>query len=431
VSKKFQKAVSAVLATLMLASTVAGCSKAKTQSSEPEATKPVTLDFVWFTDGIEGEVMKGIINDYTAKNSNITINLIEVPFKELNTKLRTMISGGQPPALARVTEPGTFFNNALNLSDYLGGTDAFSSQFIDSIKPYYVKDNKVVAAPMDVTANGLIYNKTLFKKAGIEVPASADKAWTWDQIFAISKQLVDKGGAKYGMVCDFTPHRFSTILYEFGGSLFNDDASKAVINDANGVKALEMFIKLHKEKVIPESVWLGSENPNTLFRTGTIGMHLAGNWMLSSYKDITDFEWGVTYLPKGTINSSVPGGKYVMAFNNTKVEKETAEFIKYLTSKEVNTKYCTDSLFMSPRKDCSDLNYSFGKEMYKIFTEELKNTTPKAANDWSRTDLMPKITTDYKANIVDALAGKITAQQAMDNIAAVADKAIAESKAKQ
>ena len=422
--KKLKILTSVVLATMVLGSTMTGCSQNKKEDTAVK--EAVNLDFVWFTDGIEGEVMKKIVADYSAKNTNVKVNLIEVAYKDLNTKLRTMIAGGEPPALARVTEPGTFYNNALNLNEYLGSTDTFSSQFIDSIKPYYVKDDKVLAAPMDVTANGLIYNKTLFKKAGVEVPTSADKAWTWDQMFDVSKQLVEKGGAKYGMVCDVTPHRFSTLLYEFGGSLFNADASKAVINDENGVKALDMFVKLHKEKVMPESVWLGGENPNTLFRTGTIGMHLAGNWMLSNYKDIKDFEWGVTYLPKGTMSSSVPGSKFVMGFKGTKVEKETAEFIKYLTSKEVNSKYCTDSLFMSPRKDSSELNYSYGKEMFKVFAEELKNTTPKAANDWSRTDLMPKITIDYKNGIMEALTGKVTSKQALDKIAAVADKAIAD-----
>lgn len=422
---------SIVLATILATATLTGCGQKKQEGSAASDSKPVTLNYVWFTDGIEGEVMKKLVSEYSAKKTNVTVNIVEVPFKDLNTKVRTMIAGGEAPALARITEPGTFFNSAINLSDYLGGTEAFSSQFIDALKPYYVKDNKdVLAAPMDVTANGLIYNKTLFKKAGIEVPASADKAWTWDQIPGISKQLVEKGGAKYGMVVDNTPHRWSTMLYEFGGSLFNEDASKAVINNENGVKALDMFVKLHKEKVVPESVWLGSENSNTLFRSGTIGMHLSGNWMLSNYKDIKDFEWGVTYLPKGTINSSVPGAKFIMGFKGTKVEKETAELIKYLTSKEVNSQYCQEALFMSPRKDSSELNYSFGKEMFKVFAEELKNTTPKAANDWSRSDLMPKIVTDYKNNIIEAVQGKQTSKQALDKIADVADKAISENKSK-
>lgn len=432
-NKKLKMLTTVVMTAALSMGVFAGCAKKQEGGTAPApggSGKQVSLDYVWFTDGVEGEVMKKISEEYTQKNPNIKINFIEVPYKDLNTKLKTMISGGQPPALSRITEPGSFYNAAINLSEYLGGTQAFAGQFVDSIKPYYIKDDKVMAAPMDVTANGLIVNKTLFKKAGVEIPTTADKAWTWDQIPEISKQLVEKGGAKYGLVWDFTPHRWSTILYEYGGSLFSEDGKKAVINDANGVKALDMFIKLHKEKVIPESVWLGSENPNTLFRTGTVGMHLAGNWMLSNYKDIKDFEWGVTYLPKGTMRSSVPGSKFVMGFKGTKAEKETAEFIKYLASKEVNSRYCAESLFISPRKDSSELNYTFGKEMFKIFADDLAVTTPKAANDWSRTDVMPKVTTDYKNSIVEAVQGKMTSQQALDKVADITNKAIAETQAK-
>lgn len=427
-SKKLKVLAAMALSTLLLVSTLTGCAQKKQTAQDNTSNAPATLDFIWFSDGSEGEVMKKIVNDYTTKNPNIKVNFIEVAFADLNTKVRTMIAGGQPPALARITDTGAFYKNAINLSDYLGGTSEISSQFMDALQPYYVMNNKVVAVPMDVTANGLIVNKTLFKKAGVDIPTTPDKAWTWDQIPDISKQLVEKGGARYGMAVDFTPHRWSTMLYEFGGSMFNEDASKSVINDANGLKALDMFVKLNKEKVIPESVWLGSENPNTLFRTGTVGMHLAGNWMLSSYKDIKDFEWGVTYLPKGTQRSSVPGGKFIMGFTGTKTEKQTAELIKYLSSKEANSKYCQESLFMSPRKDSSDLNYDFGSDMFKVFADELKNTTPKAANDWSRTTLMSKISTDYKNNIVEAVAGHQTSQQALDKIAAIANQAIADNK---
>jgi alpha-1,4-digalacturonate transport system substrate-binding protein len=157
----------------------------------------VTLDFVWFSDGNEGEIMKGIIKDYEAKNTNVKVNMIEVPYKDLSTKLKTMISGGQPPALARIstTELGGFANQAVELSESNGGLDKYTAQFVDSLKPFYVVNNKAVAAPMDVTANGLIYNKTLFDKAGVKVPTSPDQVWTWDEFSAALKQVMEKGGA--------------------------------------------------------------------------------------------------------------------------------------------------------------------------------------------------------------------------------------------
>ncbi len=427
--KSNMKAIAMMLLSMVLIMVVAGCGASSGASSgEGDAKKQVTLDFMWFTDGIEGEVIKGLTQEYEKQNPNVKINLIEVPYKDLNTKLKTMIAGGQPPALSRMTDTGAYANQALDLAPYVGTADEFSSQFIDSIKPYYVSDDKIIAAPMDVTANGLIYNKTLFDKAGVQVPTDPNNVWTWDEFKAALKQVMEKGGAKYGLVWDVSPHRWSTMLYQFGGHMISEDGTQSAINSPEAAQALDYFVGLHKEEIAPYSVWLGGENPNNLFRSGTVAAHLAGNWMLSSYKDISNFEWGVTYMPKEQIRSSVPGGKYLMAFEGSKVEKEAADFIKWATSKEINSRYNQESLFISPRKDSSDLDYAFGKEMFKVFADELANTTPLAANDWSRQTIIPKFSTDLKNDIVQVLAEKMTTQQALENAAKLIDEAIAKDK---
>lgn len=429
--KKMLKMLSLSLLAVVLLISVVGCSnssKSSSSSSGKSDGKKVTLDFLWFTDGVEGDVMRGIIKDYQAEHKNVEVKLIEVAFADYSTKLKTMIAGGKPPALARVTDTGVFANQALDLGPYVGGVDKFTSQFLPSIKPYYVKGDKIIATPMDVTANGLIYNKTLFEKAGVKVPQSPDDVWTWAEFEDAMKQVKEKGGAKYGLVVDFTPHRYSTLLYEFGGSIFNKDGSAPAINSKEGIATLDYFKKLHKEGIIPESVWLGGENPNNLFRSGTVAAHLAGNWMLSNYKDIKDFEWGVTYLPKGEIRSSVPGGKYIMGFQKTGVEKETADFLKYLASKDVNAKFNQESLFLSARKDNSELDYAFGKDMFKVFSNELQNTPQAAANDWGNQVVISKVTTDMRDAIVEAISGGISSKEAMDKVAEKLKQAIADSK---
>lgn len=419
-----------VAAMLMLVLAACGSSKGNEGQAGEGGKKNATLDFVWFSDGVEGEVMKSIIQDYQNANPNIKINLVEVAYKDLPTKLKTMAAGGKPPALARIstTEIGAFSNQAVDLGEKLGGVDAFTSQFLDSLKPYYVVDGKVIAAPLDVTANGLIYNKTLFDKAGVSVPTSPDDVWTWDEFTAALKQVMDKGGAQYGLVWDFTPHRWSTLLYQYGGRMISADGTKAEINSEAGIQAAEHFKKLHDDGIIPASVWLGGENPNNLFRSGTVAAHWAGNWMISNYKDIDSFEWGVTYMPKAAQRSSVPGGKFVMAFQGSGVEEEAANFIEYLSSKEVNSKFNQESLFMSPRKDSAELDYAFGKEMFAIFSDELNNTPAAAAEDWSKQNIVPKFSNDLKTELVDVIAGKTSAKDAMDRVAELIDEAIADSK---
>lgn len=398
--------------------------------AQPSAEQPkenVTLDFIWFTDGVEGDVMKSIIAEYQKENPHVTINLNEVAYADLDTKLKTMIAGGRPPALARVTNPGGYVNQALDLTPYVGDVDEFMSQFMESVKPYYYIDEKIVSVPMEVTANGLIYNKTLFDKAGVQVPQSPDEIWTWDEFKAALKEVMDKGGARHGMVWDFTPHRWSTMLYQFGGSIFNEDGTAAAINNEAGVEAVEYFVQLHKEGLMPESVWLGGENPNNLFRSGTVAAHWSGNWMISNYKDIENFEWGVTYMPKGVQRSSVPGGKYIMAFQGSGVEEEAVKFIQYVSSKEVNAKYTSESFFISSRVDNAELEYEFGSEMFAIFADELNNTPTAAAMDWSKQDIVPKFQNDLRDAIVEVLAGSKTAQEALDEVAEIINNAIAEA----
>ena len=412
-------------------STVSEQSESKSGSEtadhqDAESDEKVVLDVLWFTDGIETQVMEEIMADYTALNPNIEFNMIEVGFNDLEAKLKTMIAGGQAPALGRITNPGLLFNQTVDIAPQLGGYEEVTSQYMESLAPYYSKDGQVFGVPMDVTANGLIYNKTLFDQAGVEVPASEEEIWTWEEFEEAIQTVVDNTDARYGLIWDNSPHRWSTLMYQFDGQFINDEGTQAVVNEPNAVEALTYFKELHEKGIIPESIWLGGENPNNLFRSGTAAAHFSGNWMVSSYRDIEDFEWGVTYMPKATTRSSVPGGKYLMAFQNTGVEEEAVDFIKYFMSPEVTGKYCSESFFLSPRLDNSDLTYEFGSEMFTVFSNELANTPDNAALDWSKQHIIPAVYSDITEAIISALIEEQTPQEAFDDLAETINEVIEE-----
>lgn len=432
-----KKWLALLLSSLICLSLLAGCAPAPQVSTPPASDSPSapatsapaqnestpapeqkTLDFIWFSDGLEGEVTQSIINEYETLNPHIKINMIEVPYNDLDTTLRTSISGGEPPAIARVTYVGGYKDVAVSFDDYLDAT-AFKAQFSESLQPFYVYDDKVKGVPIDVTANGLIYNKTAFEKAGVTVPASPDEVWTVEEWIDAMKQVMERGGVQYGLVVDKTPHRFSTLLYEYGGRILSEDQKSCVINSPEGVATVDLMKRLHDEGISPASVWVGSENPNELFRSGQVAMHLAGSWMMTNYRDnITDFEWGVTYLPKATTRSSVPGGKYLMVFDNTGVEQEAVDFVNYFTSKEASAKYCSESLFISPRKDLADMEFSFASDYFKIFANELDNSTMNAAKDWSHPTMSGAIKDILLDGIGRVITGTETAQDMLDRVAA-------------
>ncbi|MDO4741596.1 MAG: sugar ABC transporter substrate-binding protein [Eubacteriales bacterium] len=380
-----------------------------------------TLDMLWFSDGAETDAMLKLIAEYEGLNPGIKINLLEVPFEDMSQKIMMSVAGGEPPALVRTTEGITSNVNEayVDIGDYVEDKDALLAQFMSSIQSYFVLNGKICALPTDVTANGMIYNKTAFDKAGVAVPTSPDDIWTWDEFVAGVKTVMEKGGVQYGLVIDNPSHRWSTILYEFGGRFVTPEGP--AFNSPEAIAAINLTKSLFDEGIVPKSTWLGGEDPNNLFRSGQVAVHLSGNWMLTNYRDnIKDFEWGVTYCPIEKNRSSVPGGKQLAACAGTGVEQEAVDFIVWVTGQEANKQYCEESLFISPRLDNAELNYSFGSEYFAIFANELANTVEAAAGDWGFPGLAAKIGTTLTEGMYEVVAGSLTAEELVEEVDALA-----------
>lgn len=419
-----KKALSLVLAGTLAFGALTGCSGGGQKKAEGEVK---TLDVVWFSDGKEGESFKRLADQYTAEHPEIKIELIEVPYADLESKIKNMLNGKEAPALARLTNLGPFQNQLLDLGEHVSDKEAFVNSFGEGLR--FVFDDKVLAAPMDVTANGLIYNKTAFEKAGVSVPQSEDEIWTWDEWKEAMKKVMANSDCKYGLVYDKSPQRFTTLLYEAGGSMLNKDLNEANFNTEETKRAVSFFKELHDEEIIPSSVWLGSENPNNLFRTGQVAMHFAGSWMIANYKEqITDFEWGVTYLPKEARRSSVPGGKYLAAFQNTGVEKEAAEFIEWISKAENNAVYCKENSYLSQVKGNESLDYEYGKEFFDIFSKELAATDSQPGAEWGYQAFTGAVQNDLRDKLIEVLAGKVTVDQYMEEMNHFMNEALKELK---
>ena len=409
-----KKILALALAVMMLCLCLTACGS-KPASSASTSAAPTgevkELDMFWFADGGETAAMQKLIEEYQTLNPTIKINLLEVPFDDMQNKIMMSVSGGEAPAMARTTESIISAVNeaTIDFGDYMD-KDELLSQYMDSIQSYYVLNGKVCAIPTDVTANGMIYNKTAFEKANVSVPTGPDDIWTWEEFTVAIQTVMEKGDVQYGLVIDNPTHRWSTILYEFGGSLATENGGN--LNTPEGLAAIEFTKKLFTDDIVPKSTWLGGEDPNNMFRSGQVAAHLSGNWMLTNYRDnIKDFEWGVTYLPTEKNRSSVPGGKQLTAFQGTGVEQEAVDFITWVTAKEQNAQYCEEALFISPRLDNAELNYSFGSEHFAVFANELANTVPAASYDWGYPGLAAQLRPILKEGFSQVIGGEKTAEQ--------------------
>ncbi|SFL91908.1 ABC transporter substrate-binding protein [Salibacterium qingdaonense] len=399
----------------------AGCSGGEETGQDSSSGDTVTLDVIWFSDGNEGEVFKEITEDYKSENPNVEFNIIETPYDDIYNRIRTRVSGGDAPDLARISNPGAVSDALLRLDGEFGNKEEFYNQLKPSARPWAEVNGEFVAVPTDLTAHGLYYNKEYFEQAGVEVPDSTEDIWNWSEFADAIEKVKENSDARMGLAYDMSPSRYSTLIYQNGGRIFSEDGQSLKINESESVEALEYFNELHEREIIPQSIWLGGENPNSLFRSGQAAAHLSGNWNLQNYSDNADFEWGVTYMPQKAQRSSVAGGKQMVTFKDSEHKEEAVKFMKYFISKEQNKKYVSESLFISPRSDIENIEYAAETEAMNIFNNELSVTPEATAEDWSNFEYMPDVEQKITENVQRTLDGAMTPQEAMDSIVESSD----------
>lgn len=402
------KRFAAMFVTLALASTA----QAKTD-----------LQVVWFTEApTEQGIFDKYVQMYEKANPDVNVQVTYVPFQQLTQKLQLMVAGKTPPDVARVVTANIAELNpvALDLSKFTDG-NAFANQFLSSQVPYIKIGKRVIGAPLDVTANGLFYNKDCFAQAKVTVPTNPLRPWTWDQWRSALDKVTKNSKCRFGLSYDYTTYRFSTLVYQAGGRYIDASGKKMAIDSPQSLRALDFFAGLVKDGLIPKSQWLSGEDPSSLFKSGLSAMYMSGNWNLTQMSQIKNFRWGVAPLPMDKIRSTVPGGKFVMGFKDSKNTAEAAKFIQWITSKDINIAFSKDNMTLSARKDAKGVKYGTFDDEIAIYQSDLGITPSYVGKDWSN-PAMAKLNTFIRDQIVKVLLGQQTSKQALETISAEGNK---------
>ena len=375
-----------------------------------------TLQVLWFNDADESVVFEEVMKDFL-EQEGITLDFQIVPFTDYEQKLKLMIAGGNPPDLARVTNNhvATFNKNLLVLNDKIANFDGLTANYYESAISLATFDDKVVAVPMEVTANGMLVNKTYFENAGVDIMALSE-SWNWDEwVDAMKKAVEANEKCRFGLGYDFSPHRWSTLMFEAGGRFLNDDATGMNFVTPEVLDALNFFKMLHDEEIAPKSVWMGSESPQELFKAGILACHIGGSWWINAYaKDIKDFEWAAVKMPKRKIRSSVPGGKFLAGFPGSENEDVALKVIEAFAAPERNAAYCKGTFNIAPRSDVT-VDYPSRGDDFVRMADDLSVTPAYTAVDWKSPEVN-KIYSFIREQIVEGLLGNQSMEEAAQNI---------------
>jgi multiple sugar transport system substrate-binding protein len=166
------------------------------------------------------------------------------------------------------------------------------SDFASVIWDAGIYNGKRYGIPLDTHPLGFYYNKAHLKKAGVKAVPQ-----TRGELEAAMSKLKNSGVKNpFWQSSTWPAHlMFQSLLWQFGGDLYNGDASKAMWNSKAGVDALTWQVNLIKKGFSPKNV--ANDADYIAFKNGKNSFHWDGIWQSQDLKK-TDLDWGVAPLPR-------------------------------------------------------------------------------------------------------------------------------------
>ncbi|WP_087483713.1 ABC transporter substrate-binding protein [Brachybacterium massiliense] len=382
-------------------------------SASPDAP----VQFMLSGDANQGGGYAAMAEKYL-EETGIQIEIVDVPYDDLQTKVRNASKANDLPAIGRMPSiDPVWLDRTVDLSEVAAE--------VKPIEGMYARDEegKVPALPSDLTAVGMFLNKDLWDEAGVEYPTSFDdNVWTWDEFIESANSVREANGIRFSLVMDRSSHRLNSFLYQNGseGLRLNEDLSQYEANDAT-VEALERFVAMNDDEVMPRSVWLTEEDPNAMFKTGQIAAYYSGSWQIADFvANIADFEWVSVPMPAQPDQATNFGAAaQIVVFEGTGQEQQALDFVKWLYSPENYAEISRISGFL-PATEGVEVSYEDRQEDFDLYNAAIA-ASPAFVGEIKSRDLAlqaagtaaPLSGDPVRDEAVKAIAGDISAADAV------------------
>ena len=288
--------------------------------------------------------MPQIVEAFNKSHEN-QIKLDIIPNAEIVQKYATSAAGGTAPdglSLDLIYTPAFAAAGQLeDITDWAKGLPYFKDLSPAHVKTGTYKD-KIYGLPFSADSSVLIWNKKLFKQAGLDPEKGPTN---FAEIAADAEKVAALGGDTKGFYfsgacggCNiFT---FVPLIWASGGEILSEDGSKATLDTPQMRDAIALYRGMVEKGLVPEGAKTDSgANFFAAFAAGNIGIAPSGAFAIGAlntqYKDI---DYGVTFLPgKDGGSSSFAGGDNFVVTKGTPKLAVLKEFLDYAYSLEGQT----------------------------------------------------------------------------------------------
>ena len=395
----------------------------------PPPGKKVRVTYWEGWTGFEFESMQKVVKAFNESQDRIEVEVLSV--SGLQDKALLAISGGIPPdviglsgaAVAQFADDRAL----MPLDDLAKANGIGRDRYIPIFYDMGLAGNRLYALPSTPATVALHYNRSLFRKAGLDPdrPPQTDK-----ELIDMADRITVRGPDGHLKVSGFLPTEPGWWNWMwcplFGGRLW-DGKGKITINEKDSVRGFEFAQSFAKRygagNISTQKGGFGNfDSPQNAFLSQNVAMVAQGVWMynfISMYNKGLD--WGAAPLPHPSNrpdlqNPTIVEANVLCLPRGSKHPKEGFEFIKFVQSQRGMEMLCMGQKKLSPLREVSkEFLTTHPNPRIKLFTDLAYSKNAFAAPSMG-------IWTEYN-NEINAAFDSImlmqkTPQKAMDDVAA-------------
>jgi multiple sugar transport system substrate-binding protein len=361
-----------------------GCGDNGESGSEDNSGTPQGTVKVWMhQEELFDKVFQSAVADYRKKFPNVTIEPLQIPLPQLDTKLQTALIGDQAPDIVK-TGGWTLANYirkrqlepvslpAVGASSY----EELAGRYQENALTSLTFDEKVYGVPIDFNTTYLFYRRDRFAQAGLD----PDKPpTTWEQVAEYSKKLTTTGagGKKIGWQWFYTTPIWSELeltplVRGLGGRILSEDGSSSSLSSPEGIKALEYVASVGDPKLSNKNDVFG------MFADGVAAMQLSGVFSVSlTHSFNSKAVFGETFdcapVPQWASAKEKTASGYTWAWTvpaKAKNKFTAWHFINFLQDRKVTDASLKTAGLIVPTKDWQKEPVAKGKE-FQILSDQV------------------------------------------------------------
>jgi multiple sugar transport system substrate-binding protein len=408
-----------LLCMALLASVLAGLLAACGRGSAADGR--VTLRF--WAMGREGEVVRQLLDGFEREHPDIRVEVQQMPWTSAQEKLLTAFAGDVTPDLCQL---GNTWIAQFATLGALTPLDAYvaRSPGVPAVDyfPGIWDSNRVGGAlygvPWYVETRALFYRKDLLAQAGFVRPPADWQQWTRMMATLKRRHLSD-----YGVLLPLNEWEGLLVLaLQQDTPLLRDGDRYGNFRSPDFRRTLKFYVDLFHDRLAPMASNTTISNVWDEFDNGLYAFYVSGPWQIGEFKrrlprDRQDI-WMTASMPgPGGLGASDAGGSSLVVFQRSRHKKQAWQVVEYLSRTDVQQRFYQISGNLPPRRSAwSDPQLAHDGYAGAFLDQLERAKSPPKVPEWER------IATEMRIVSEQAVAGRLTIDQAVTELDARADR---------